>query len=102
MSLIGLLSKQPSERVQAGINYLCWLREKANMLSIDVAVDPIHSGDDPSLLTVFGGYISPNGKVVHFVVEGGTSVRDYRLTIRAQSTLGLIKEDEMIIRVEER
>lgn len=101
MSLVGALIKQPAERAQAGIDYSCWLRGPARLVALDIAVSGYLADEPLPTLQLFGAYIAPSGKAAHILVAGGTSEHDYRLTIRARSSSGLIKENELVVRVEE-
>lgn len=101
MSLIAAVIKQPAERTQAGVDYSCWLRGPGKLVALDIAVNGF-LGDEPvPTLQLFGAYISPSGKVVHILVEGGTDGYDYNLTVKARGSDGRIKEDQMVVRVEE-
>ena len=101
MSLIGAVVKEPAERVQAGVDYSCWLRGPGKLVALSIDIIGFLADEPQPDLRLFGAYIAPSGKVAHILVEGGTNGHDYSLTVRARGSDGRIKEDQMVVRVEE-
>lgn len=97
--MMGLVVKHPHERIPIGIDYKCWLKHKATLRSMDANVAGYGSSD--TSLLIWAAYISPDGRFAHILVEGGLTDNDYRLTILATASNGLVKENELIVRVKE-
>lgn len=92
MSIVATYSKQPDERLDYDVDYAEWIPALDSLLIATVTVSPAGMiVDSPLILT----------DVVKLWVSGGTSGVRYKVTLTVTTTLGRIKQDEIIFACKE-
>lgn len=92
--LVGDVDKQPGETKRYVWNYSSWLGTG------EVLVDCAVVADSDELEIVDGSVeIGEDNQTIIALVRGGEDGGEYVLTVTATTSLGQVKEDEVIVRV---
>lgn len=94
MALIGTFTQQPAELLDYDINYTDWLAYGDTLASAAATVSPVG-------LTVNGPILIDTDRRVKVIATGGVSGVTYKIEVTATTATGLIKQDEIKIRVRE-
>lgn len=90
--IIGIVEKQPSEKLDYDIDYSLWLYDGDSVSTVSVVV--------PDGLTLISSTV--DSPVVKLWVSGGVNGSTYKLEITATTAHQRIKQDELKIKVKER
>ena len=94
MAVLGIINKQPREKIDFDISYATVLAGRSDTIaSTTVEVTPAG-------LTVPASAVL-TGNVAKVVISAGTNAVTYTVTVLATTTAGLIYEDELHLIVEE-
>jgi len=95
MATLGKYYKTPTERKRYMVDYDDWLDINETVDSIVFAVTP--AGE----LEVDAFSINVNGRAVVFFVDGGDNLNDYVVNVKATTSGGQLKEDDILFDVRE-
>ncbi len=97
---LGTFEKTPAERKRYSIYYGDWLDTDETISSAAFAVTPelVTPGVD---LAVDEQSIDTDGVTLVFYVSAGVDLVDYTINVKATSSGGQIKEDELVVLVRE-
>lgn len=90
---IGKFRKAPADRKRYVVNYLDWLNETENLLSVTM------QGNVPEDAFYVDGYVINNNKEVIFYVSGGLSGVSYEVSIKVTTSMQQTKEDTITFAV---
>lgn len=110
--ILGTHNKQPRETRRLLVDYAAWLAEGETLadavVRFDVVATPPVDAPAPEALgppwaiPVFSVQSAlQGGTAVVVTVAGGVSLTDYRVTVLATTSANQIKEDEIIVSVQE-
>ncbi len=94
MAIIGVYAQQPADRLDYDVDATEWLNDDDTLAEATVTVSPTG-------LTVDGPLIFDSGRRAKVFASGGASGIKYKLDVTLTTTLGRVKQDEIIIRVKE-
>jgi hypothetical protein len=92
MAILNTHTKQPAEELDYDIEYVDFLSAGDSLLSGTASVSPAG-------LTVHAPLVVGTGLKVW--VSGGSAGTSYKVTVRATTVLGRIKEDELVFKIKE-
>lgn len=92
--LIGDVDKQPAEIRRYTFNYSAWLGSGELITACTITPD-----DDDIEVVDDSIDIDEGAQKISFLVSGGEDGAQYVLTVRVTTSVGQVKEDELLIRV---
>lgn len=97
MSADARKTKQPGERLAFTFDYDVWLGQDERI--VDTATEV--SGDDSAFICDLAA-VTPGGRSVVLILEGGTHLGRYRVTLTITTDFGQKKQNELEVRVFDR
>ena len=88
------LDKQPAEKKLERLSYDGWLYSGETLADIQLFVDPTGDAED-----LVADEATVEGSMAQLMLSKGIDGEDYTVTIRVTTSLGQIKEDELMVRV---
>ena len=92
MAIIASYVQQPSDRLDYEVDYTDWLPPGDSLLSTAVTAAPAGLVVDPPLVV---------GERVKLWVSSGVAATKYKVTVTTTTTLGRIKQDELVFSIKE-
>lgn len=99
--LVGDVDKQPSEIKRYAWDYSSWLGDGETIVHEGEVLVTITADSDELTIDPDDIEVAEGNKSVACLVSGGEDGGEYVVTIKVRTNLGQLKEDEIIVRVNE-
>lgn len=93
----GRVIQQPGENIRRLVNYTRWMEEGEYITAVSASVEPVTSPE----FEVTNIVIDPDGQKIAYYASGGVDKEDYTITFSVTTSVGQVREDEMLIGVRE-
>jgi hypothetical protein len=97
--ILGRYVQQSTERRKRLLDYTDWLEDGETISSVSATAVP--DAEDAAALVVSGIVIDPDGKKFAYFVEDGEDTVEYTVNFSVTTSLGQIREDEVVFEIED-